>query len=78
MHAQQQLIYGFLNRNGYVFRKPSHLGQILPQNYSELFLTFQKKIISFRKKYGFDDNEIGRLVNCDETPIYMEMVIDRN
>ena len=43
LHAQQQLIYRFLHRNGYVFRKPSHLGQILPQNYSDLFLAFQKK-----------------------------------
>ena len=77
LHAQQQLIYRFLHRNGYVFRKPSHLGQILPQNYSDLFLAFQKKIISFRKKYDINDNEIGRLVNCDETPIYMEMVTDK-
>ena len=33
LYAQQQLIYIFLLRNGLVFRRPSHIGQIIPQNY---------------------------------------------
>ena len=48
-HTQKELIYRFLHRNGFSFRRPSHIGQPLPSNYLDLFLTFQKKVILSKK-----------------------------
>ena len=72
-HTQKELIYRFLHRNGFSFRRPSHIGQPLPSNYSDLFLTFQKKVILSKKNLNIDKNSLDRIINVDETPLYMEM-----
>ena len=72
-HTQKELVYRFLHRNGFSFRRPSHIGQPLPSNYADLFLTFQKKVILSKKNLLIDDNSFDRIINVDETPLYMEM-----
>ena len=72
-HTQKELIYRFLHRNGFSFRRPSHIGQPLPSNYSDLFLTFQKKVILSKKNLHIDNNSFDPIINFDETPLYMEM-----
>ena len=72
-HAKIQLVYRFLKRNGFVLRKACHIGQPLPRNYEDLFLMFQKKIILAKKMLDINENSFDRLINIDETPIYMDM-----
>lgn len=48
-HVKKELKYRFLYRNYYTFRRPSHVGQLLPTNYSELFINSQKKVILSKK-----------------------------
>ena len=45
----------------------------MPKNYIDIFLKFQKNIIIYRKVHLINNNSFDRLINVDETPLYMEM-----
>ena len=45
----------------------------MPSNYSDLFLTFQKKVILSKKNLNIDKNSFDHIINIDETPLYIEM-----
>ena len=42
-------MYRFLLRNRFSFRKTTHLGQPLPNNFSNLFIEFQKNVLMSQK-----------------------------
>ena len=62
-----------MRRKGFSFRKGTHLGQPLPDNYSDLFLEFQKKIKISPKNLKINKKKKDKIINVDETPIYMDM-----
>ena len=53
-------------------RRPSHIGQPLPENASELIYTFLYKTIKERRYLCIGDDEIRRIINCYETSLYLE------
>ena len=53
------------------------LGKLYPTKFFQFIFGISKKITSFRKNYDIDDNDLGRLINCDEVPIYTEMVTNK-
>ena len=64
--------YRFMKRNNLVFRLASHIGQKLSSKAETQLKNFLKDIITKRNNLGiFED--IERLVNVDESPIYLEM-----
>ena len=61
-----------MKRNNLVFRLASHIGQKLSSKAETQLKNFLKDIITKRNNLGiFED--IERLVNVDESPIYLEM-----
>ena len=49
------------------------MGKLLPENYSDLFLEFQKKILISRTNLKLNEKNLDRIINVNETPIYMDM-----
>ena len=66
-------IYRLLNRNNFSIRKYTHLGQKLPSKAIELFYKFFHYIIQARRELNITNGEEYRLINCDETCLYLEM-----
>ena len=66
-------IYQLLNINNLSIRKCTHLGQILSKEAIELFYNFFHYIIQARGELNIATDKEYRLINCDETPIYLEM-----
>ena len=60
-------------------RKATHLGQPLPDNSFDKVYNFIYEVINKRKKLSiFDDNNnLDRLINIDETPVFLELVNDK-
>lgn len=60
-------------------RKATHLGQPLPDNSFDNVYNFIYEVINKRKKLSiFDDNyNLNRIVNIDETPVFLELVSDK-
>ena len=75
--AQKMIVHRFLKKNGYCLRSPSHIGQPLPNNYNQLFFDFQKKVIISRNMLNIDEFNLQRILNVDETPIYMDMTYNK-
>jgi len=71
-HDLYNIIYNMLKRNGFSIRKASHIGQKLPDNASYSFYEFIQKVIKERDELGIYDDEEYRIINCDETPIFLE------
>ena len=53
-------------------RKSTHIGQSLPENTIELVYSFLYNTINERRYLCIRDDEIGRIINCDETVLYLE------
>ena len=67
-------IIWLLKRKGLSIRRATHVGQALPNDTIESFYRFFHLIISERRDLNIDDGEEYRIINCDETPIYFEMI----
>jgi hypothetical protein len=68
--------YRFMKRNNLVLRLALHIGQKLSTKTETQLKNFLKDIITKRKNLGiFED--IERLVNVDESPIYLEMPLKK-
>jgi hypothetical protein len=63
----------FLKRNNLVFRRAGHIGQSLPKSIYTVVNGFLRDIIRAREKMGIGDQDLGRIVNMDETPIFFDM-----
>jgi DNA-binding transcriptional MerR regulator len=79
MGALQRMCYRILQKNNYSLRRASHLGQPLPCKSMDLFYDFFRDIIRKRQELGvYDtDEDLARIVNIDETPIFFEMTTDK-
>ena len=64
--------YKFLKRAGFSIRKPTHIGQPLKEDSNALFDRFIFNIITFRKEMEIFE-ELNRIGNVDETPIWFDM-----
>ena len=63
----------FLKRNNLVFRRAGHIGQPLPKSVNTVVNGFLRDIIRARENMGIGDQDLGRIVNMDETPIFFDM-----
>ena len=45
---------------------------MFPTNFSEIFINFQKKV-TIKKNLNHKVNELDRIINVNETPLYMEI-----
>lgn len=54
------------------YQKASHIGQPLPHEAKNLIYTFLYQIINKRRYLQINDNELFRIVKCDETTVYYE------
>ena len=63
----------FLKRNNLVFRRAGHIGQSLPKSIHTVVNGFLRDIIRARENMGIGDQDLGRIVNMDETPIFFDM-----
>ena len=78
-NANKKLLYRILKKNNITLRKATHLGQPLPDNSFDKVYNFIYEVINKRKKLSiFDDNNnLDRLINIDETPVFLELVNDK-
>ena len=70
INTLQNWCYRFLKRNMLTFRSGTHIGQKLPQSYTELmrkFTKFNEKLISD------NDFELTQIANMDETSLFMNI-----
>ena len=63
-------VYLFLIKNNYVQRKPSHLGQKLPNNIIDEISHFLSEFYDYR---AFNKIDNCVICNNDETPIFLNM-----
>jgi len=70
-----KMCYRILKKYGLSIRKATHLGQTLPKNSIAYFYDFFYTVIKKRKECNILDNinDYNRLINVDETPIFLEM-----
>ena len=61
-----------LKKNNLALRKVSHIGQPIPEEAKDLIYSFLYEIINKRRYLEIKDNELFRIVNCDETAVYYE------
>jgi hypothetical protein len=66
-------VYRLLKRHNLSLRKPSYIGKKLPINAKNEYYYFLYETIKIRKKYGIGD-KFDLIVNCDETPLFFEMI----
>ena len=67
------IIYRLIKRHNLSIRKVSHVGKTLPDNSIYSFYQFFCLVCKKRKELNITDDEKYRLINCDETPIFLEM-----
>lgn len=72
-HNLYKIILRFLKRNNLSIRKASHIGQPLPNIALECFYSFFHEVIKERRVLNIYDDDNSRLINCDETLIFLEM-----
>ena len=63
--------YKFLKRHFLTFRAGTHIGQKLPDSYSEKMRIFTKFNENLRKENDFD---LDQIANIDETPLFMNII----
>lgn len=78
-NANKKLLYRILKKYNITLRKATHLGQPLPDNSFDKVYNFIYEVINKRKKLSiFDDNyNLNRIINIDETPVFLELVSDK-
>lgn len=69
-----KIILCFLRRNNMSIRKASHIGQPLPKDAMEGFYSFFHDIIKERRELQIYEDDTQRIINCDETSIFLEML----
>lgn len=62
-----------LNKYNLSIRKPGQVGQPLPQSAIVLINTFLYQVLNKRKYLSIGDDELNRIVTCDETVVYYEV-----
>ena len=72
-NAKLMSIYRFLKRNNLSLRKSSHIGQPLNKNAKDEYYNFLYEVVKKRKINNINDN-FDLIINCDETPLFFEMV----
>lgn len=68
-----------IKKNNITLRKATHLGQPLPEDSYDKMYDFIYKIIKLRKKLEIldDTDNINRIINVDETPVFLELIPDK-
>lgn len=69
--TNQQLIYRILSRNGYLFRRKTHVGQLLSKDYFLKASLFLNEVWDKRIQNGYYDAVIA---NMDETSLVFNMI----
>jgi biotin operon repressor len=65
--------YRFLKRHGFAIRRVSHQGQTIPKAKSDLKSKFINEVIKIRKILNIPCDDNSRIINMDETPLFLEM-----
>ena len=65
-------VSNIIKKYNLVIRKVSHIGQSIPEKGKDLIYRFLYEIINKRRYLLINDNELFRIVNCDETAVYYE------
>ena len=65
-------VSNIIKKYNLVIRKVSHIGQSIPEKGKDLIYIFLYEIINKRRYLLINDNELFRIVNCDETAVYYE------
>ena len=73
LDAQMRWVYRFIKRYGLSIRRISHIGQIIPEDKNLKKMNFIYEVIQKRKELEIDINEDYRLINMDETGLFLEM-----
>jgi hypothetical protein len=70
-----KMCYRILKKYGLSIRKATHSGKTLPKNSIDYSYDFFYAVIKKRKECNILDNknDYNRLINVDETPIFLEM-----
>ena len=71
--TQFKLVYRFTKRRGILIRRISHIGQTIPDNKNIIARKFTCEVIKKRKELGIEEDEDYRVVNMDETGLFLEM-----
>ena len=66
-------VYLLLERYNLSIRHASHIGQKLSLNAKNDYYSFLYETVKYRKIYNINDN-FDLIINCDETPLFFEMV----
>ena len=72
-HTLCNYCYRFLKRNKYSIRRVTHTGQQLKNRPFNQLLNFLRINIRIREELKISD-ELNRIGNCDETPLWFDMV----
>ena len=63
----------FFKRYGFSIRRISHIGQMIPEDKNLKKMNFINEVTQKRKELEIDINEDYRLINMDETALFLEM-----
>ncbi len=64
----------YLNRNGFSYRNPKHIGQKSKEDAIDQLMNFFKININIRKKFNIlDEQDLCRIGKVDQTPIVFEI-----
>ena len=66
-------VYRFIKRYGLSVRRISHIGQMIPEDKNFKKMNFIYEVIQKRKELEIDINEDHRLINMDETRLFLEI-----
>ena len=75
-NTQLKWVYRFIKRNVLSIRRISHIGQTLSESKETIFNKFKNEIIKKRKQMSILYDEDYRVVNMDETSIFLEMAFN--
>ena len=67
------MVYLFIKRFGLSIQQISHIGQIIPEDKNIKKMKFIEEIIQKRKELDIDFDEDYRLINMNETGLFLEM-----
>ena len=73
------LLFRILKKYNIILRRGTHFGLSLPEYSYDKVYQFIYEVIKKRKKLNIidDSNNLNRIINIDETPVFLELVADK-
>lgn len=68
--ASRCWLTNFMKRKGFSLRRRTGICQKLPEEYEEKLHSFQRFVLSLRRRNGY---HLGQIGNADQTPLYFDM-----